>query len=145
MDVEVQVESTQRIVDALNRVPDAARAGVLDALNTLRDMVRGRTPIGAPDRRTSGNLKRSWSTVEFIGGGLSFAGQFGTDVPYAETLELGLYHGVGPRTVAEGGGVYSRQAPGGMIAPIIGDEQRVNAVVDMVLAQIIKGLQGVGA
>lgn len=145
VELRIDVPVVQPIIDALLQVPAAARAGVLDALNTLRDLVRGRTPVGAPNRPTSGHLKDSWSNVEFLGGGLSFSGEFGTDVEYADTLERGLYPRVGPRTVASEGGIYSRQAPGGIIAPIAGDQQKIDMVIDLVLAQIIRGIESVRA
>jgi hypothetical protein len=139
MDVTVQVDTTQKIVDTLGRVPAAARAGVLDALNSLRDLVRGRTPY------KSGHLKGSWSNVEFLDGGLSYSGEFGTGVDYAEILEHGLYPRVGQRTIESGGRIYSRQAPGGMIEPILENPALVDAAIDLVLNQIIRGLESAGA
>lgn len=37
------------------------------------------------------------------------------NMPYINTLEYGGYRGVGPKTVAAGGGIYSDQRPGGWV------------------------------
>lgn len=37
------------------------------------------------------------------------------NLPYSEVLEVGGYPGVGPKTVAGPGGIYSKQAPQGMV------------------------------
>ena len=137
LELNIEVPVVQRIVDSLNQVPESARAGVLDALKTVRDLVRGNTPW------KSGHLKESWSEVEFLEGGLSFSAEFGNPVDYAETVEHGDYPRVGPRTVAMDGHIFSRQAPGGMIAPIMGDEAKINMIIDLVLAQIIRGIESV--
>ncbi len=40
---------------------------------------------------------------------------FQNNLPYAEVVEFGTYSGVGPKTVDRLGGVFSRQAPQGMM------------------------------
>lgn len=124
-----------RVRAALERVPDAHRAGVLEAAKTLRLLGLGRTPVGiAPG---SPHLKKEWSNVEYEAGGFSF----GNPTPYAGVIEEGTYPHAGPRTIAVDGGVYSRQAPGGILAPLLRDESQMEAIVDLVLKTIIRGIE----
>ena len=84
-----------------------------------------KTPVGATHR-----LQRGWkSPVRF--GRLAF--KIATNVPYAPILEYGGYTGVGPKTVKSsprifgsgitvGGGIFSTQAPHGMIRRTFAEE-----------------------
>jgi len=40
---------------------------------------------------------------------------FSNNLPYISALEFGEYPGVGPKTVQGAGGIYSKQAPSGMV------------------------------
>lgn len=40
---------------------------------------------------------------------------FSNNLPYISALEFGKYPGVGPKTVSGAGGIYSKQAPEGMV------------------------------
>lgn len=133
--VQVDTAILEKVRAALVRVPDAHRAGVLEAAKTLRLLALGRTPVGiAPG---SPHLKKEWSNVEFEAGGFSF----GNPVDYGEILERGTYPRVGPRTVATDGGIYSRQAPGGILRPLLEDQAQIEAIVDLVLNTIIRGIE----
>lgn len=125
----------ERVRTALEAVPAAYQAGVLEAAKTLRLLFLGRTPY------KSGHLKREWSNVEYVAGGFSF----GNPVEYADTIERGAYPHVGPRTVAVDGGIYSRQAPGGIMRPILEDPSQIEAVVNLILNTIIRGIEGARA
>lgn len=70
---------------------------------------------------------------------------FGTDRPYATTLEEGRYSGIGPRTVRHGSGIFSSQAPGGMIQPILDDEQFMRQMAELVVSEMIRGMDSVRA
>jgi hypothetical protein len=135
--IEIIVDALQPIVDALNTVPEAAMAGVQDAVATIRRLALGRTPVGA-----TGNLKRSWSGVEYTSGGLSYgdAYQFGNPLWYSEIIELGKFKSVGPRTVKMGDGIYSKQAPGGILKPLVDDDHVLANAAAMVLAEIARRL-----
>ena len=140
IEVDVQVEQAifDRVMEALGQVPEAALAGIRQAAETIKILALGRTPVGVSP--TSPHLKPAWSNVAFQDGGYSF----GNPTAYANTLEQGAYPGVGPRTVAVGGGIYSRQAPGGILAPILEDQAVLEGVVNTVLNAIIRGLERAG-
>lgn len=111
-------------------IPNGLDVVAEDVANTLRNIVVGKTPVA------SSALKRSWSPVQRTTGGFSFS----TDLPYAVVIEEGLYKSVGPRTVEYEGGVYSRQAPGGMIGPVIRDDGMIAAIADKVIRELSKGV-----
>lgn len=111
----------------------------------LRDAIESRTPVGDPKTdKHSGQLKRSWSEVQASADD-SFS--FGTNVGYAPTVEQGLYKSAGPRTVSVGGGgifsrgIFSRQAPGGMIQPIIDDSDLIDRLVNEIVDRVIAGIR----
>lgn len=139
VEVNVLVDNLQPLIDALMQVPMSARKGIEDAIFSIRRKVIDRTPIGA-----TGNLKRAWSGVEYAAGGLSFGDstyQFGNPLHYAEIIERGLFKRIGPRTIEVDGGIYSRQAPGGMIRPIIEDKAVLEAVAQQFIDAITRELE----
>lgn len=136
----------------LNRIfRGAINLGIQDTLRTLKARVMDRTPVGwkyKAGRKTkankrykgaqgkgrlvkSGYLKGQWQT-ENTGNGWILR----NDTPYAYVLEEGRYKGVGPRTVATSGGIFSRQAPGGIIKPIFDDDKIIDRVVDVIIFEI---------
>jgi hypothetical protein len=126
----MQVSITQQGRDEVQRffreVPDALRAAVGDIALTLKNLARGRSPY------KTGFFKRSWSDVTpLLAGGYSFENPAG----YGDILEEGLYPRVGPRTVAHEGRIYSRQAIGGILGPMIEDETLVDRITDRVIEE----------
>ena len=77
-----------------------------------------------------GTLKSMWIDTK-IRGGVSV----GNVMPYAPTLEEGLYTSVGKsgKTVAFGGGIYSTQAIGGMITPMVENPDVLNQIAILVI------------
>jgi hypothetical protein len=61
----------------------------------------------------------------------STRGESGYD--YGRHLEEGLYPSVGPRTVGLAGGIYSKQAPGGIIGPLVEEAAWPDAITMIVL------------
>ena len=121
-------------------IDDAAEQAAL----TVRNLVRGRTPVGPRKAGAgwradphAGLAKKSWTEVRRVSTGFSF----GLDVPYANVLEYGGYTSVGPRTVAESGGIFSRQAPGGMITPVLGDPTALKKISALVASEITRGVR----
>lgn len=110
-----------------------------DAQTTIKNKIQANTPIGIT--RTSGNLNRGWSNIKKVKGGFSFQNR----TPYAEVLELGKYKGIGPRT--ESGsrkgrfGIFSQQAGGGILQPIVEDQVFVNDLVNFVANEMLKQLR----
>lgn len=71
-----------------------------------------RTPVGAPGRKGSipGALKVAW-----LLGPNPVGYEITNDKPYGPVVEFGLYPGVGPRTIETSDGIFSTQAPVGMV------------------------------
>ena len=89
----------------------------------LRIRIMGYTPVD------TGRLRNSWRSRKVH----ATEGRVSTDVEYAPVVEYGGYKGVGPRTVqagpfafgmdlVAGPGIYSTQAPGGMVRKAMAEE-----------------------
>ena len=130
-DLNIQIESLDDIRRALEKTPELIDLVIDDAATTLRNLVIGRTPVGK-----TGELKKSWSAVERTSTGFTF----GTDKEYADVLEEGGYRGVGPRTIAYAGGIFSRQAPGGIIAPLLEDEQVMDKILKRIASELVRSI-----
>jgi hypothetical protein len=129
-DLRIEVEGVKELQAALRKTPELMELAIEDAATTLRNLVIGRTPVA------SGELKRSWSSVERTSTGFTF----GTDKEYAVILEEGRYQTAGPRTVASEGGIYSRQAPGGIIGPILQDEALIGRIVQRIAEDLVRSI-----
>jgi hypothetical protein len=130
--IDVNKETMGQLEKMFAQFPKAAESILRDFAITVRRMLQGRTPVGKKyvkksDRKSkkskpyvpSGKLKASWQGP--VKEGDSWVVY--TGLPYAYILEEGRYPGVGPRTVSAVGGVYSSQAPGGMIGPMLADQE----------------------
>lgn len=117
---------TEEWTKVLSRYPKALTAALEDLASTFKTLAEGRTPV------KTGFLKRSWSGIDVTSTGFSF----GTNVSYAEILEKGLYKSVGKRTVEFEGGIYSRQAPGGILGPLLTDEAKLVSVLQLFLKKM---------
>jgi hypothetical protein len=125
------MENARRLFEAEN-LP-GLEVAIRDAAITLKNLVMGRSPVGIGP--TSGTFKSGWGNVLPVqSGGISYAVE--NPVDYGIILEEGLYHQVGPRTMMHGGQIYSRQAVGGVMAPLIEDEAIVQRVLDQIVARI---------
>ena len=130
IELKLDFQGVEVIKEALDQLPGAVEGSLKEAADTVRDLVIGRTPY------LTGHLQQSWSTLQPSGGGFSF----GTPAPYASTLEEGKYKSVGPGTAAFEGGIYSKKAQGGIIGPIIEDENVLRQLLDLVVEQLSKKL-----
>ena len=113
----------------------ALRKALMAALKKFRTDVVDRTPVGDPSYDPHPGLaKRSWSNVRKQGTGYAF------DNPqsYTVTLEEGLYKHDGPRTVQMSDGIYSTQAPGGMMQPLLDDDSYIGAMCDDILNTVVR-------
>jgi len=128
-------EGIDRLQNAFSNLSAPILAGIRDAVITLRNQVEGRTPVGDPKTDPhSGQLKKNWSSVHQESGGFSFS----NDVPYGVILEEGLYRRVGPRTIATAEGIFSTQAPRGILRPMIEDDEMVNRLVSGVAERLLE-------
>jgi hypothetical protein len=130
-DLNIQIESLAGIRRALEKTPELIELLIEDTATTLRNLVIGGTPVG-----DTGDLKKSWSAVERTATGFTF----GTDKDYATVLEEGGYTGVGPRTIALADGIFSRQAPGGIIAPLLQDEQVMDKILKRIASELVRSI-----
>ncbi len=124
--VREDVDALSEIHRIMGGIPDAVQNAIRDTAITLRNLAMGRSPYD------TGALKASWGNVEQMGGGFSFENPVG----YGDILEGGLYSRVGPRTVAQGDRIYSRQAVGGILTPIVESESLAVSLVARVVAEI---------
>ena len=106
----------------------AIRAVIRPIVEKIRQLVIARTPVD------KGTAKAGWSELYTAPEGLSFT----NPVAYMHVLEEGLYPGVGPKTVAYAGGIYSSQAPGGMITPIMEDKALIDGMADEIADKLIR-------
>lgn len=135
--IEMEIKGTDEFLNVLKSIPGALDTVVNDVAVEMRNIVEGRSPVGDPARDTAshqhGDLKKSWSGVVKLEAA-TFS--FHSGVPYASVLEEGRYKGVGPRTVQMDTGIFSRQAPRGMLLPLIEDAELINRIVDNVVREI---------
>lgn len=134
------LRGVQEIRAILARIPDALNTAAEDTAKTIHQLALGRTPVG--DEATdphSGQAKRGWSDVQRQGMSGGFA--FENPIDYTTILEEGGYKNVGPRTVSEGGKIYSRQAPGGILKPLVDDPQVLDDIADLVAEKLIEAMR----
>ncbi len=128
----ISIENLAAVFERLADLPGAVEVGIRDVATTLRSLVLGRSPVD------TGVFKLSWGAVQEHEGGFSFT----NPLPYAHVLEEGLYLGTGPRTTAQEGQVYSRQAPGGVAGPIVEDPETIELVARLIAQEIERRLRG---
>jgi hypothetical protein len=128
------ISSLRRMLEAL---PSAVQTAAEDAAKTLKKQASG----NIPRKYSSGDLTRDWneSGIEKTASGFSF----GTDIPYAVVLEEGQYRGVGPHTIANPtrGGIFSTQAPEGILWPLLNDERNLQKIGEHIARTILKEVQ----
>ena len=140
-EVRLSEQDLRKLEEGLLNIKPAIEEAKKDIAITLRNLVIGNTPVGIR-KKPSGTIrmKQSWSEPAQRGaGGLAF----GSSLPYARRLEEGTYPGVGPRTIRYGKGIYSRQAPGGMVGPVLDSNELVEKITESVTKRIMEGLRDV--
>lgn len=138
MPVELNIQSPvllEAMSRLLERLPEVAGESLPDVATTLRNLAKGGSPVA------SGDFKGSWSDVQATeGGALSFE----NPTEYGPYLEYGLYPGVGPRTIEQGGQIYSRQAPGGILGPMMEDQTVLDDAINSLVNEIIRRMEATG-
>lgn len=129
---EISVQGQTGVEIEFAKVLPAVQAATNDVAKTLRLLAQGRSPVD------TGAFKRAWTAVQRTAGGFSFE----NPTSYGIVLEEGLYRSVGPRTAQSGGKVYSRQAVGGVLEPLIMDDGLVERCAAMVVAEIKRAIGG---
>ena len=84
----------------------------------------------------TGRLRNAWhpsSPVQTYSFGSRLT--INNPLPYAAVVEFGLYTGLGPKTVANAGGIFSSQAPRGMARITV---EEVSNWLDMTSRKLVK-------
>lgn len=85
---------------------------------TVYNRIRARTPVDEGALRTAWRYRANPARI-----------RISNSKEYAGVVEFGGYRGVGPRTVAGNGGIYSRQAPRGMVRITVATFPQITARV----------------
>lgn len=155
--VSVLIENPGVLTGLDARLPGAAWAGLQDYTRTFFAQLKAATPIGWEYKKQqktkkgtvqrgtgkwvrSGKLRKSWQLEpDRAARGITIS----TDLPYVQVLERGLYpnppKGPMPTNVpwtpwrVEGG--FSKQAPGGIVGPLLTDET-LGRAIDLIVSRI---------
>jgi len=127
----ISIEGLEDFRDDLGQIDASILDSIEEGIAWLRDAVVNRTPTD------TGYAQSSWGEIERHSNGFSFS----NPVEYMSVLEKGLYPGLGPKTVIFQGGIYSSQAPGGIIAPLINDDKILGHVSDLILNGILSNVR----
>jgi len=149
----------------IDRHPQVINSALEQVLRTLHVRIQRDTPVGIKRKGKPKGAKRvkGVSQVRYVASGAmkkSWQSEKGdgyvsvwTDTPYAGVLEEGKFRGVGkpryglgsggamqisPRTVAAQGGIYSSRAVGGIIGPLLTDQELVGKFTSQVIREIQK-------
>jgi len=124
------------------RFGDGLNTGMRAFFDKVRDLVRDKTPYRRDKKKGyGGHIQESWVT-DYDPSGMGAI--IGTGSRYGPVLEEGLYLGLGPRTeIGPDGGIYSSQAVGGMIAPLLADPDGLDEAFEALMAEMGKGMGGV--
>jgi hypothetical protein len=150
----IQEDNLRTIMDALQEIPAALRSGMFQAAQTMRHQAISRTPryddkLRTPAVRGRPHAVERWGQVQNHQGGFSFE----NPAFHTVILEEGAYPGVQDRsskgqpnrTQHYGDGIYSTQALGGILGPLLEDEQLLEQIAEEIQRQILRRLEGVGA
>ncbi len=109
--------------------------GLQDISERVRNIIQGKSPVGIGE--TSGNFKQAWSGLKKVSGGFAWS----NPKSYGGLLEEGLYRSVGERTISTNVGIYSKQAVGGILQPLIDDNSFIEFIVGAVADRMLKQLE----
>jgi len=121
--MSVEITGVDEVVVKLKKVSDSIAKDADKALRrygfNLYALLRTRTPID------TGRMVGDWKTSQEKNFGSVATFKIYNNVPYAGVMETGSKAGhkpwpsPGPLTTMVGGNIYSKQAPGGMVTPIL--------------------------
>jgi hypothetical protein len=139
--VDINPQEITELLQTLRAIPDAAKKVGHEIALILREKAIASTPVD------TGLLKGSWGPVT---AGQEEGYAFQNTTPYAYVPELGLYKGIdtkrNPVRTAYGpdGGIYSTQAIGGIVRPLIEEMDGTEEAINL-LEQAIDRLLNSGA
>ena len=138
--IKVTIEGLAGALKRLEAWPEAVEEALEKVANNVRERIIAATPVD------SGTLKAGWGEVQKAGSwgqtGKHESGRtFSNPVPYGEILEEGLYPQVGKKTVQTEGGIFSKKAPGGIMGPLINDDNYTDYLVELFLKALEEVLE----
>jgi len=138
MEISFALDNTEWLRHLDETYEDGLQFGIEEFTRAMHHAVVDHTPV---DYVTDQGKEKTFDDHIINQWGIEFEPLQGTvwnPSEYGHVLEGGLYPGTGPRTAAGPGGIYSRQAVGGMVQPILDDPDLINQMFDAV----ITGLDG---
>lgn len=134
MRLKVSAEGLEILREFTKTYPDLIRSVIDASKDEVEEYVLGLVKQGTPV--DTGKTKAAWSSVQRKGGVT-----FKNPEPAARVLEKGLYPGVGPKTINTGDGIFSTQAPEGIIRPIITDSDTVGQIARVFTNSLMQRLK----
>ena len=144
MDLTAQIDFPAPLLRLKGISGDAAEIVIRDTERLLLRRVKSGTPRGV-----TGDLWAGWEVISDRYGFTLY-----NPIPYASYVEVGGPHlvkgdnrsnwpHVGPRTVQSGDTIWSRQAEGGLVGPIVDDTEWLNRavtrIVELVEQELTRG------
>lgn len=137
MSLTFEIENFQELAEHFEKFPGELMDLIPESLSEVEvfvlGLLMGKTPVD------TGKTKAAWTSVQ-TQFGLSFTN---TDAAI-EYLEHGLYPGVGPKTVATERGIFSTQAPDGIIHPLLQDQAVLNTLAKIFLTSLLNNMRSRG-
>ena len=135
IEADIQIQGMEQIMRILRSIPAAFEAGAEDATRTMHTLAEGGTPRS---QLTKVHAQDQWGQIERHSGGFSFS----NPVDYMTVLEEGLYPwSQSLRTI----GGYSRQAPEGILKPLVEDESVLRRIAELIVEQLEREMSRAGA
>jgi len=130
--ITVRLSGIEELDKFIKDFGSTKRGGLVhDIAQQIRNAIIVATPYD------SGIAKTSWGQIEEHAGGYAFSSGLGYINPLAFGSEKGQapWPSAGPKTVANSGRIFSKQAPEGII-----EEANLEQVIENCIDQFIKGL-----
>jgi hypothetical protein len=128
---QFELKGDQAVTKALSEANEGVLSSLRLATNFLRKLTVLRTPW------VTGRTAGAWSDVEPNSGGYSF----GNPLPHTQGLEIGFEKVKNPKqTVSMGGRYYSKQAPSGIIKPLLDNPEIMNQAIMIFLNGLERSL-----
>jgi hypothetical protein len=126
---EFDVKGGEEFIRACQEMPGAIQDGLKLVTQFLRTLTVERTPW------VTGRTAGAWSSIEPVDGGYSF----GNPLEHTEGLEIGFEKVKNPKnTIPMNGRFFSKQAPGGIIKPLLDNEAIMDRAVTMFMEAVVR-------
>lgn len=134
MTVTLELQNFYDLALFLERYPGELEKYIPESFSEVEmymlSVLQGKTPVD------TGKTRSAWTSVN-----TQFGLSFTNPAAAAKYLEEGLYKGVGPKTVATEKGIFSTQAPEGIINPILKDQAVLNTMAQLFFSSLLSNLR----